>query len=118
MYAFVPEFRDYAKESKPYGKQCYGWNLHDTKEEVLKKVDGKLQIKYLLEAYKLFPDKNNFFIKPKSGNMDDAFFNKLVGNGLLMQQMIAGKSEREIRKSWEPRLNEFKKIRKKYLLYP
>lgn len=118
MYAFVPEPREYAKESKPYGKQCYGWNLHNTKENVLKAVDGRLQLKYLLEAYRLFPDKDNFFIKPKSGNMDDAFFNKLVGNGDLMKQMMAGMSEKEIRKSWEPKLEAFKKVRKKYLLYP
>jgi uncharacterized protein YbbC (DUF1343 family) len=118
MYAFVPELREYAKESKPYGKQCYGWNLHDTKENVLKAVNGKLQLKYLLEAYRLFPDKGNFFIKPKSGNMDDAFFNKLVGNGELMKQMMAGVPEKEIRKSWAPKLEAFKKVRKKYLLYP
>ncbi|MES2883158.1 MAG: DUF1343 domain-containing protein, partial [Bacteroidota bacterium] len=80
MYAFVPQLREYAKESKPYGKQCYGWNLHDLKEEVLKKVDGRLQLKYLIEAYRLFPEKDKFFIKPKSGNMDESFFNKLVGN--------------------------------------
>lgn len=118
LYAFVPEPRDYAKESKPYGKQCYGWNLHDTKENVLKAVDGKLQLRYLLEAYRLFPDKDNFFIKPKSGNLDESFFNKLVGNGDLLRQLQAGASEAEIRKSWEPKLNAFKAIRKKYLLYP
>ena len=117
MYAFVPQPREYAKESKPYGKQCYGWNLYDTKEEVLKKVDGRLQLKYLLEAYRLFPDKENFFIKPKSGNMEESFFNKLAGNATLMQQIKTGVSEKDIRKSWEPKLNAFKKIRKKYLLY-
>lgn len=117
MYAFVPQPREYAKESKPYGKQCYGWNLHDTKEEVLKKVDGRLQLKYLIEAYRLFPEKDKFFIKPKSGNMDESFFNKLVGNATLMQQLKNGVSEKDIRKSWEPKLSEFKKIRKKYLLY-
>jgi hypothetical protein len=46
----------------------------------------------LLEAYKLFPDKKNFFILPKSGNADGAFFNKLAGNNTLMQQIIDGKS--------------------------
>lgn len=118
MYAFVPEYRSYAPESKPYGKQCYGWNLHGTPEEVLKQVDGKIQLKYLLEAYRLFPDKSKFFILPKSGNDADAFFNNLAGNYTLMQQIKAGKSEEEIRKSWEPGLAKFKEIRKKYLIYP
>jgi len=35
-----------------------------------------------------------------------------------MQQVKDGKSEEEIRKSWEPGLTQFKTIRKKYLLYP
>jgi pyruvate,water dikinase len=36
----------------------------------------------------------------------------------FLQQVKDGKSEEEIRKSWEPALGEFKKMRKKYLLYP
>ena len=36
---------------------------------------------------------------------------------IFMQQVKEGKSENEIKKSWEPALKEFKKIRKKYLLY-
>jgi uncharacterized protein YbbC (DUF1343 family) len=34
-----------------------------------------------------------------------------------MEQLIAGTSESEIRKSWEPKLSAFKMMRKKYLLY-
>jgi len=68
-------------------------------------------LKYLLDAYRLFPNKDAFFL-------DNLFFNKLAGNNTLMQQIKAGKSEEEIRKSWEPKLEEFKTIRKKYLLYP
>jgi uncharacterized protein YbbC (DUF1343 family) len=71
-----------------------------------------------MEAYKLFPDKDNFFIVPKSGNMEHSFFDKLAGNDELWQQIKKGVSEKEIRKSWEPALSEYKKIRKKYLLYP
>jgi uncharacterized protein YbbC (DUF1343 family) len=118
MYAFVPEQRDYAKEYKPYGKTCYGWNLSGTPEEVLKKLDNKIQLKYLLEAYRLFPKKDSFFVLPKSGKPEDVFFNRLAGNATLMQQIKKGVSEKEIRKSWEPGLKKFKQIRKKYLMYP
>jgi uncharacterized protein YbbC (DUF1343 family) len=118
MFSFVPEPRDYAKEYKPYGKTCYGWNLSGTPEDVIKRVDNKSQLKYLLEAYRLFPDKASFFILPKSKNAEDIFFNKLAGNATLMQQIKKGVSEKDIRKSWEPRLKSFKKIRKKYLMYP
>jgi uncharacterized protein YbbC (DUF1343 family) len=74
-------------------------------------------LSYLLEAYKLFPEKEKFFITPKSGKPTDYFFNKLAGNDALQKQMIAGTSEKEIRDSWAEGLNAFKKIRKKYLLY-
>jgi uncharacterized protein YbbC (DUF1343 family) len=117
MHAFTPISRDGAKEPKLKDKQCYGWNLSGTNEEILKKIDNKIQLKYLLEAYQLFPDKENFFIKPKTDNPTDYFFNKLAGSDALMKQIKAGKTEKEIRDSWAPGLEAFKKIRKKYLLY-
>lgn len=110
LYAFIPKPNAGAKSSKCFYQQCYGWNLSGTKEEVLKKLDNKIQLKYLLDAYKLFPGKDSFFLKTN-------FFNSLAGNDILMQQVKDGKTEAEIRKSWEPALTDFKKIRKKYLLY-
>jgi uncharacterized protein YbbC (DUF1343 family) len=110
LFSFTPKPNEGAKSSKCFYQVCYGWNLSGTKEEVLKSIDNKIQIKYLLEAYKLFPDKDSFFLK-------NNFFNKLAGNDMLMQQIKSGKSETEIRKSWEPGLVKFKVIRKKYLLY-
>jgi uncharacterized protein YbbC (DUF1343 family) len=118
LYQFTPTSRDGAKEPKLKDQVCYGWNVSGTPSEVLKKVDNKIQLGYLIKAYKLFPEKNKFFILPKSGNSDESFFNKLAGNATLMQQIKAGKSEKEICKSWETKLKAFKKVRKKYLLYP
>lgn len=117
LYSFTPKPNEGAKSSKHYGEVCYGWNLSGTPTEVLKEVNGKIQLKWLIEAYRLFPDKENFFKVPKSGNMENSFFNKLAGNNDLWQQIRDGKSEKEIRASWQPKLNEFKKIRKQYLLY-
>ena len=118
LYAFTPTSRNGAKEPKLKDQLSYGWNLFGTNEETLQRVDNKVQIKYLLEAYRLFPDKENFFIKPKNGNATGSFFNKLAGNSELMDQIKAGKTEAEIRQSWQPKLAVFKTIRKKYLLYP
>lgn len=117
LFAFTPSPNEGAKNSKHFGKICYGWDLSGTKESVLKEVNNQLQLKWLLEAYRLFPEKDSFFIVPKSGNMEQSFFNKLAGNNDLWQQIKAGKSEKEIRASWEPKLSDFKTIRKKYLLY-
>ena len=117
LYSFTPVSTDGAKEPKLKNQLCYGWNLSGTKEEVLKKIDGRIQLSYLLNAYKLFPEKDKFFLLAKSGKTEDHFFNKLAGTSTLMEQIIAGKTEAEIRKSWEPGLVKFKAIRTKYLLY-
>src|SRR6187431_3643459 len=110
MFSFTPNPNEGAKSSKHYGKVCYGWNFGGTPEEVFKKVESKIQLKWLFDAYKIFPIKDSFFLKTNS-------FNRLAGSDMLMQQIKDGKSEEEIRKSWEPKLSEFKAVRKKYLLY-
>jgi uncharacterized protein YbbC (DUF1343 family) len=110
LFSFVPNPNAGAKNSKCFGQRCYGWNLSGPIEEVVKKVDGRIQLKYFIEAYKLFPGKDSFFLK-------NNFINKLLGNDIFMQQIKDGKTEEEIRKSWEPALTDFKKTRKKYLLY-
>lgn len=108
-FSFIPTSRVGSKYP-PYENQvCYGWNLADSKENILKKINNKLQISFILEAYKLFPDKEHFF---------DKYFNYSAGNDVLIEQIKLGMSEEEIRKSWEPQLSQFKNIRKKYLLYP
>ena len=117
LYAFTPTSRDGAKDPKLKDQLCYGWNLTGKQETVLQQINNQVQIKYLLQAYQLFPDKENFFLKPKSGKPTDYFFNKLAGNSELMEQIKLGVSETEIRKSWAPKLTAFKAIRKKYLLY-
>jgi uncharacterized protein YbbC (DUF1343 family) len=110
LYSFTPQPNEGAKSSKCFNQQCYGWNLSDTKEAVLKNLDKKIQLKYLIDAYTLFPKKDSFFLA-------NNFFNKLAGNDILMKQIKQGVTEKEIKKSWEKGLIKFKAIRKKYLLY-
>lgn len=119
LFSFTPTSRDGAKTPKLLNKECFGWNITGTKEEVYNKINRKIQLHWLIEAFKLFPDKENFFIKPKKENAQaqDYFFNKLAGNGTLMNQIKQSLPEDDIRKSWEPGLTQFKEIRKKYLLY-
>lgn len=110
LYAFTPKPNAGAKSSKCFYQKCYGWFISGSNEEVLKKLDSKIQLKYLLDAYKLFPGKDSFFLK-------NNFINRLAGNEALAQQVKQGKTEAEIKKSWQPALSKFKMIRKKYLLY-
>ena len=83
---------------------CYGVDLTQKSLNPAKKIN----LFYLKQAYQLYPDKNKFFTP---------FFNKLAGTPALAQQISTGCSEEKIRASWEPALSNFKKIRKKYLLY-
>lgn len=112
LVAFTPRSMPGAQKPKLKDQLCYGWDLSGKPEEVLQRTAHKIQLKYLLEAYRLFPGKDSFFLN------NGAFFNKLAGNDQLMQQMKAGMPEAAIRKSWEPALSTFKKLRKRYLLYP
>jgi uncharacterized protein YbbC (DUF1343 family) len=114
MFSFTPVSKPGATNPKYMNQVCYGWNVSDSISPVTTK---KLNLYYLIEAYKLFPNKDSFFIKPKSGKLTAYHFNKLAGNAILMQQLIDGKTEDEIRASWQPALDKFKQIRKKYLLY-
>jgi uncharacterized protein YbbC (DUF1343 family) len=110
LYAFTPKPSAGAKSSKCFYQKCYGWYISGSNELILKKLGNTLQLKYLLDAYELFPGKDSFFLK-------NNFFNQLAGSDLLMQQVKQRVSEAAIRSSWEPALGDFKAIRRKYLLY-
>ena len=71
---------------------------------------GAIQLSYLLDSYKKLGKSNDFFLK-------NLFFDKLAGTEELRLQVKAGVKESDIRKSWQPKLKEFKQIRKKYLIY-
>lgn len=118
LYAFTPISRDGAKEPKLKNQLSYGWNIWDNPSKVLASLKTGIRIDYLVEAYRLFPQKDSFFLRPKSGKPTDYFFNKLAGSNQLMEQLKAGKTATDIKESWQPGITAFKKIRKKYLLYP
>jgi uncharacterized protein YbbC (DUF1343 family) len=96
------------------GKTCYGLDLRNYDTSELKK-SGKINLQWLMEMYRIYPYKEKFFDYKQSTQMGN--FDKLAGTRLLKEQIVAGKSEEEIRASWEPELEQFKQLRKKYLLY-
>ncbi|RYZ24183.1 MAG: DUF1343 domain-containing protein [Chitinophagaceae bacterium] len=109
LFAFTPHPTEGAPKPRYNGQQCYGWNLAAEPVAAWPQNAGKIQLRYLLEAYRLYPQKDSFF---------RGTFNRLAGSDVLQQQIRDGKTEAEIRASWEPALGKFKAIRKKYLLYP
>lgn len=105
---FVPEpIPGLSQEPKYDGEICYGYNFSDTPIEELQQID-RINLKYLLEFYSKSPDKEKFF----GPSMD-----LLAGSDVLRKQIIADKTEAEIRESWQEGLGKFKEVRKKYLLY-
>jgi hypothetical protein len=110
LYSFTPAPNAGASNSKCYFQKCFGWNLSGSTEEILSKLNKQIQLKYLLDAYRLFPVKDSLFLT-------NQFFNKLAGNDVLMSQIKNGMTEEQIKASWQPALDTFKAIRKKYLLY-
>ncbi|MDR6781880.1 uncharacterized protein YbbC (DUF1343 family) [Pedobacter africanus] len=95
---------------------CYGLDLRNYDINQLKK-SRQIDLSLLIELYKAYPDKANFFT-PGRANQDISAFDLRIGTDKLRKQIIAGVSEADIRKSWEPGLQKFKAIRAKYLLYP
>ena len=94
---------------------CYGLDLRNYDINLLRK-SKQINLQWIMELYKAHPYKEKFFDSKLSKEMGS--IEKLIGSGLFRQQIIDGKSEKEIRASWEPGLSEYKVMRKKYLLYP
>ncbi len=107
-YEFTPKPIPGASDNPKYkGQVCRGYDLTEFAEEFIKN-SGKLYLFWLFDAYKRYPEKDKFFT---------SYFNTLAGNATLKEQIIRGTPEADIRKSWEPALGNYKKIRLKYLLY-
>lgn len=107
-YSFTPVSIAGMSEDPPQkNKVCYGIDLKNYNTNIFK-TTGQLNLAWLLELYKAFPDKQHFF---------NAYFTKLAGTDQLQKQIAAGKTEKQIRAAWQPGLEKFKLMRSKYLLY-
>ncbi len=106
-YNFTPESKPGAQNPPFEGQKCYGYNLSDFGGIMIKNYQ-KLYLFWLKGTYQDYPDKASFF---------NAYFKDLAGTDMLQKQIEQGVPEDEIRKSWQPGIVTFLKIRKKYLLY-
>jgi uncharacterized protein YbbC (DUF1343 family) len=107
-YSFTPVSIVGMSEDPPQKNQvCYGIDLRNYNTNTIKN-SGHINLAWLIELYRAFPDKTHFF---------NAYFTKLAGTEKLRKQIEEGRSESEIRQSWESGLRNFKNLRHKYLLY-
>lgn len=115
-FGFKPESIRGMAESPLYQNQvCYGLDLRTYDTDTFRK-SRKINLAWLIELYNAADDKDKFFDFKQSKQIGN--FDKLAGTDELRKQIIANKSEDEIRRSWEPELGAYKKMRTKYLLYP
>lgn len=102
-FKFTPAPNFGSKNPKQSGILCYGEDLTRISKP------QHLELKWLIDAYQKYPKPETFFLKG---------FNRIAGNASLKEQITQGINEMEIKKSWIPKLEAFKKLRKKYLIYP
>lgn len=104
-YTFTPRPNAGSPTPPLNGQPCHGLNLADAPA----RESAGLALHYLLDFYQQSTDKAHFFSK---------YFEELAGTASLRQQIIAGKSEADIRASWAPGLRKYNALRRRYLLYP
>ena len=101
-YSFVPVSGPGSKFPKHENKVCKGEKLANYPN--LNHID----LGWLISSFNQTENKEVFF---------NNFFDKLAGNDKLRNQIEMGLNEDEIKNSWKNDLENFKKIRLKYLIY-
>ena len=103
-FTFTPVSIDGMSKTPPHqDKLCYGRDLRTAS------LTQPFTLSYLLEAYQRSEMKEKFF---------NSYFNTLVGTDELKKQILAGKTEAEIRATWQQGLQDYAALRSKYLIYP
>lgn len=106
-FCFVPISMIGAKSPLHENKECHGFDLERNNQ----RRKYEINLSYLIKAKDLLGDSIPYINQP-------GFFDRLAGTSALREQINMGWSAKEIRETWEPGLQSFKAIRKKYLLYP
>ena len=105
-FSFTPRSVPGAKNPPLLNKKCYGVDLRNVSYEQI--WEYGFDLSYVIDAYKNLKMGDKFFTN---------FFEKLVGADYIRQDIIAGKSAREIKEKWFCDVLRFKQQRRPYLLY-
>ncbi|MBN3581761.1 DUF1343 domain-containing protein [Algoriphagus aestuarii] len=102
-FTFTPVSIPGMSKNPPLQNQiCYGVDLRN------EPLTHQFTLKYVIDALKKSGKGEAFF---------KGYFTTLAGTDELKKQLLAGKSEEEIRKSWQEDLEAYKKMRANYLIY-
>tara|TARA_R110002050_G_scaffold102774_1_gene211567 strand:- start:2039 stop:3286 length:1248 start_codon:yes stop_codon:yes gene_type:complete len=108
-FSFVPTPKPGAKYPKYKNQKCYGQDLRNFDIAAFYQKPA-LHLERLIWAYSNTSNASEFFLK-------NHFYGRLAGTKTLQQQIENGVPIAAIKASWQPKLNAFKVLRKKYLLY-
>jgi len=87
------------------GKICYGIDLRKIRPV------PEFTLQYFLQFYKMYQVEKDFLT-------GERWLNLLSGSDQLIKGIREGKTEEQLTASWQSELDQYKVIRKKYLLYP
>ena len=105
-YGFIPRSVAGAKNPPQLNQLCFGVNLsRKPQEEIIKRG---FDLTYVIDAYRNLNIGERFFTP---------FFTKLVGVDYVQKMIMEGRSNEEIRAVWQPELEKYKEMRRKYLIY-
>jgi uncharacterized protein YbbC (DUF1343 family) len=105
-YAFIPMPTTGAKEPLWQNKICNGYDLRS----IQRKRAYEINLNWLINARDQLGDSVTFIDQRN-------FFDRLAGTSELRKQLAAGMSAKEIKATWKPGIDQFTKIRQKYLIY-
>lgn len=107
-YSFTPKsLPGFDKNPLHKDTPCYGKDLRKAE------APQGLTLSYVIDAYLAYRKAGKgetFFTRP-------SWFDLLMGTNKVRLGIIAGKDEATIRSEWQEELNQYKEMRKKYLLY-
>jgi len=109
-YSFEPTFQKHARAT------CGGVLLHVTERAAFPSaLAGVALVRAVVRRY---GDDDLWKLPPYEYEATRIPFDVIAGTTALRAQIITGTPLREIEASWQPALNDFRKLRRGYLRYP
>ena len=103
-HRYTPTPKSGASNPKEKQKECYGLDLRNHP-----RLD-RVNIEWIIQAYRNSNKPEQFFLDPG--------FRRHAGTTSLQLQIEKGMSASEIRDNWQSDIQDFLKIRERYLIYP
>jgi uncharacterized protein YbbC (DUF1343 family) len=107
-FSFVPKAGKSNQNPLLKDQTCYGISLQNIPLDSLQQIN-RINLTWLIDVSHKMNRGKDFFIP---------YINRLAGTARLSEQILQGSTEKQIRQSWQQGLDEFRKKRKAYLLYP